>query len=233
MAINPNRPTITYENVAVFQSEHLSYGSESNSGQNLSFLPLVQSINFSFDTPRINSSALGSKNLIDQSNFVAPNVSFSIKATEDFGELFSNFIEDGEFSGAQNFTTSRNFYAVINDKKGFSISGENLYLKNTIGVGNCFLNNVTIEQSVNGRLSSTYDFVGSNLQVKNLDYETIYFQDFESLPLGNLANRPITDPIEQLHDSLGIITVTEQGGGEDSIVVTESTLGMPGTKSCK
>lgn len=233
MAINKSRPTITYENVAVFQSEHLSYGSGSNSGQNLSFLPLVQGIDFSFDTPRINSSALGSKNLIDQSNFVAPNVRFSIKATEDFGELFSNFIEDGEFSGSQNFKTSRNFYAVINDKKGFDISGENLYLKNTIGVGNCFLNNVTIEQSVNGILSSKYDFVGSNLQVKNLDYKTIYFQDYESLPLGDLANNPNTAPIEQLHDSLGILTVTEEGGGQDSIVVTDSPLGMPGTKSLK
>ncbi len=233
MAINKSRPTITYENVAVFQSEHLSYGSGSNSGQNLSFLPLVQGIDFSFDTPRINSSALGSKNLIDQSNFVAPNVRFSIKATEDFGELFSNFIEDGEFSGSQNFKTSRNFYAVINDKKGFDISGENLYLKNTIGVGNCFLSNVTIEQSVNGILSSKYDFVGSNLQVKNLDYKTIYFQDYESLPLGSLVNNPNTAPIEQLHDSLGIITVKEEGGGQDYITVTNTSLGMQGTKSLK
>ena len=231
MAINPNRPVITYENVAVFQSDTPAHSGASNSGQNLSFLPLVQGVNFSIDVARTNVGALGTKDFIDQSNRSAPDVKFTINTIENFGDLFSSLVSGAGVRG--NLNIDRNFYAVINDKKAFDISRENLYSKNTIGVGNCFLNNVNIGQSVNGMLSSQYDFVASNLQVKDLDYKTIYFQDYESLPLGSLANSPNTDPIEQLHDSLGIITVTEVGGGQDSIVVTESTLGMPGTKSLR
>ena len=78
MAINPNRPIITYENVAVFQSDTPAHSGVSNSGQNLSFLPLVQSINFSTDVERTNVGAIGTKDFIDQSNRSAPDVNFTI-----------------------------------------------------------------------------------------------------------------------------------------------------------
>ena len=69
MAINPNRPIITYENVAVFQSDTPAHSGVSNSGQNLSILPLVQSINFSTDLERTNVGAIGTKDFIDSTNF--------------------------------------------------------------------------------------------------------------------------------------------------------------------
>ena len=62
MAINPDRPIITYENVALFQSQTPAHDTGSNSAKNLSFLPLVQGIDFSVDIPRTNVGALGAKN---------------------------------------------------------------------------------------------------------------------------------------------------------------------------
>lgn len=167
MAINANRPTITYENIALFQSDTPAHSVSSNSGDGLSFLSLVQGISFSVDIPRTNAGALGTKNFIDQSNRNAPDVQFSVNTIEDFGDLFS-----GLFSGnsvRDNLNIDRNFYAIIGNKKGFDVSGENLSGRDVLSFGNCFLNNVSISQSVNGIINSTYNYVGSNLEAQQLE----------------------------------------------------------------
>ena len=89
MSINPNRKIITYENIALLQSDTPAHSSNSNSESNLSFLPLVQEINFSVEIPRTNVGQLGSKSFIDQSNRLAPDVNFNVSVFEDFGNLFS------------------------------------------------------------------------------------------------------------------------------------------------
>ena len=163
MAINVNRPIITYENIALFQSDAPAHDVISNSGDGLSFLPLVQGIDFSVDIPRTNVGALGTKGFIDQSNRNAPDVQLSVNNIESFGDLFSGIgIKD-------NLNTDRNFYAVIGDKKSFDVSGENLSGRDVLSFGNCFLNNVSISQSVNGLINSTYSYVGSNLQAQKLE----------------------------------------------------------------
>jgi hypothetical protein len=167
MAINTDRPIITYENIALFQSDTPAHSVASNSGQNLSFLPLVQSINFSVDIPRTNAGALGTKGFIDQSNRNAPDVQFSVNTIEDFGDLFT-----GLFSGhnvRDNLNIDRNFYAVIGNERGFDVSGENLSGRDVLSFGNCFLNNVSISQSINGLINSQYSYVGSNLEAQKID----------------------------------------------------------------
>lgn len=167
MAINVNRPIITYENIALFQSDAPAHDVISNSGDGLSFLPLVQGIDFSVDIPRTNVGALGTKGFIDQSNRNAPDIQLSINTIEDFGDLFS-----GLFSGdnvRDNLNTDRNFYAVVGNKRGFDVSGENLSGRDVLSFGNCFLNNVSISQSVNGLINSSYSYVGSNLQAQELE----------------------------------------------------------------
>lgn len=116
MAINPDRKIITYENIALLQSDTPAHSSNSNSASNLSFLPLVQGINFSVEIPRTNVGQLGSKSFIDQSNRSAPDVNFNVNVFEDFGNLFS-----GLFSGSgirDNLNIDRNFYAYVDPKKG-------------------------------------------------------------------------------------------------------------------
>ena len=166
MAINVDRPIITYENIALFQSDTPAHSTESNSGQNLSFLPLVQGVNFSVDIERTNAGALGTKGFIDQSNRNAPDLQFSINTIEDFGHLFSGLM--GGESIRDNLNIDRNFYAVIGDKRSFDVSGENLNGRDVLSFGNCFLNNVSISQSINGTINSTYDYIGSNLQAQEL-----------------------------------------------------------------
>lgn len=167
MAINSDRPIITYENVALFQSQTPAHSAVSNSGSNLSFLPLVQGISFSVDIPRTNAGALGTKGFIDQSNRNAPDVQFSINTIEDFGNLFSGLVSGGNVRG--NLNIDRNFYAIVGDERGVDVSGENLSDRDVLSFGNCFLNNVSISQSVNRLMSSSYSYVGSNLQAQELE----------------------------------------------------------------
>jgi hypothetical protein len=173
MAINIDRPIITYENIALFQSDAPAHSAASNSGDGLSFLPLVQSIDFSVDIPRTNAGALGTKGFIDQSNRNAPDLQFSINTIEDFGDLFSGLVSGD--SVRNNLNIDRNFYAIIGDKRGFDISGQSLSGRDVLSFGNCFLNNISLSQSVNGLMNSTYSYVGSNLQAQKLEQAGIIF----------------------------------------------------------
>lgn len=166
MAINPDRKIITYENIALFQSDSPAHSGTSNNFNNVSFLPLVQGVSFGIDIPRTNVGALGSKDLIDQSNRNAPDVLVSINTLESFGGLLS-----GLFSGSSvrdDLNIDRNFYATIGSERGLDVSGENLGDSDTISFGNCFLTDVSMSQSINGFINSTYSFVGSNLQAQRL-----------------------------------------------------------------
>ena len=173
MSINENRPIITYENIALFQSDAPAHSIASNSGDGLNFLPLVQSIDFSVDIPRTNAGALGTKGFIDQSNRNAPDLQFSINTIENFGDLFSGLVSSD--SVRNNLNIDRNFYAIIGDKRGFDISGQSLSGLDVLSFGNCFLNNVSLSQSVNGLMNSTYSYVGSNLQAQKLEQAGIIF----------------------------------------------------------
>lgn len=173
MAINIDRPIITYENIALFQSDAPAHSIASNSGDGLNFLPLVQSIDFSVDIPRTNAGALGTKGFIDQSNRNAPDLQFSINTIENFGDLFYGLVSGD--SVRNNLNIDRNFYAIIGDKRGFDISGQSLSGLDVLSFGNCFLNNVSLSQSVNGLMNSTYSYVGSNLQAQKLKQNGIIF----------------------------------------------------------
>ena len=124
MAINPDRPVITYENVALFQSNTPAHNLSSNNAQNLSFLPLVQGIEFSTDIQRTNVGALGTKDFIDQSNRNAPDVQFSINTIENFSNLFSNLISGSTVN--DNLNLDRNFYAYIAPKRGFDAKSDRI-----------------------------------------------------------------------------------------------------------
>jgi len=166
MAIKNNRPIITYENVAILMSDAPAYSVDSNTGYNLSFLPFVQSIDLSFDAERTNVGSIGSKKIIDSSNRSAPDVNFNINIYEDFELLFYNM-----FSGSgirENLNLDRNFYAIIGDERGYDISNGDLSEKDFLSFGNCFLQNISISQSINSLMSSQYSFVGSNIQAQKL-----------------------------------------------------------------
>lgn len=237
MAINENRPTITYENIAVFCSAESAHNSGSNSGDRLSFVPLVQAADISFSIDRKSVGEIGSKTLNKQQLLSAPDVNFTISKGETFDQLFGHFFPQRKT--ADNFNVDRNFYLYLGDVKSEDVmqsSGSNelqLSLEtgnDFVSIGNCFLNNLSISQSVNGLLTSKYSYVGSNLQAQTFDYsdKTIYFNDFESLSVGG-KNADAGD----LDDSLGILNVTDELGGSESITVTDGDQMGGGTRSLR
>jgi hypothetical protein len=116
MAINQNRPVISYENIALLQSNVPAYSEPSNSGANISFLPLVQSIDVSVDFQRNNVGQIGSKNFANQSFQNAPDVNLTINTFEDFGNLFS-CLSTGNII-REDLDLDRNFYAYIAPERG-------------------------------------------------------------------------------------------------------------------
>lgn len=237
MAINENRPTITYENIAVFCSAESAHNSGSNSGDGLSFVPLVQAADISFSIDRKSVGEMGSKTLNKQQLLSAPDVNFTISKGETFDQLFGHFFPQRKT--ADNFNVDRNFYLYLGDVKSEDVmqpSGSNelqLSLEtgnDFVSIGNCFLNNLSISQSVNGLLTSKYSYVGSNLQAQTFDYseDTVYFNDFEHLNTGG-KNADAGD----LDDSLGILNVTDEIGGTESITVTDGDQMGSGTRSLR
>ena len=173
MSVNLDRPIITYETSAFFQSSSPSYDLASNSGENLSFVPFVQGVDFSFDIPMDSVASIGTKSFVNRSNTISPNIDFSIKTLENFGHLFSNLFVSGAIK--DDLDDDTNFYAVIGDKKGFDVSNRSLSGVDVLGFGNCFLKNVQISQSINGLMTSDYSFTASNIQAQKLEQNGNFF----------------------------------------------------------
>ena len=170
MSTNIQRPVITYENVAVFQGDIPAHSEAANSGASLEFIPSVQSLSFSFDIQRSNRAKIGSRDFIDRSNRVSPNVNLSIDINEDFGQLFTNLLT-GSSNIRNNFNVDRNFYAVIGDKRGVDMTGNSLTNVDMLSFGNCFLTDLSMSQSVNGLITSQYSFIASNVELQKSSSE--------------------------------------------------------------
>ena len=125
MSINPERPVITYENVALFQGSPMANSIINNSGDGLKFLPNVIGIDFSFDTSNRNVGALGTKNLISNTTNLSPDINLNIRTSEGFGNLFSGYMQYGD-SVRSDLNVDTNIYAVIGGQYGIDVSGQNL-----------------------------------------------------------------------------------------------------------
>lgn len=227
MAINPDRPIITYENVALFQGE------SSNSGD-IKFLPGVQSLSYSFDLQRNSVGQLGSKKFISRNPGLYPDINLEIQKNEDFNDLFSNYIKYGEFQEDKDFKSNRDFYMVIGDERGEDIGFDSLSGKDCISFGKCFLNNLSISQNVNGLMTSSYSFVGSYIQAEEVKEETVYWNDFEDLDI-DTTNLSQGGPVNvtALADTYGNLSIWGLHGGNTTIVQTVNASGLDGDKNLR
>lgn len=173
-----DRQVITYENVALLQGGTGAYVTGSNSGLNLEFVKGVQSLGFSIQTNNQNVGNVGSRKIEKRSNMQAADVGFTVTKLEDFDDLFTNVIPYGDFNLAD-FNRDRNFYALIGDQRGNDVSGMNVSGSTFLTFGNCFLDNVSISQSINGLLESQYSFLASNVEARQAENKVVYFNDFE------------------------------------------------------
>lgn len=189
MSSNVKRPIIKYSNVALIQSDSPCHATAANSGDSLSFVPLVNAISFSFDLNRSQEGGLGSKNLLANSNWRPADVNFNVSKNEDFGNLFSNLMTEGAI--LNNFDNDRNFYVLVHDeeKKDILNIEYDITQADVLSFGNCFLNNISLSQSVGGFLTSEYSFMGSNMQAQKLSSFTTgqYFGGSGIAPSFNLT----------------------------------------------
>ena len=204
--MTPSRPRVTYENVALFQSMgEKAHVFSFNSGSGLSFVPHVQSIDFSFDMGRQSAGAIGSKKLITQGAKLNPDVNFNISTIETFGSLFSNYFQDGD-RVRNDLNIDKNFYAVIGRDRGKPVTGENISGQTNIAFGNCFLNNISMSQNVNGLLQSQYSFVASNMIGQEI-------QERKHFINSNLT----TNPSDVVTSSSSNVSVTDAGAITDEL----------------
>ena len=197
MTTKNTRPNIGYENIALLTSSKIANNPASNSGNNIEFVKNVVGANFAFESNRQNISSLGSKGLMQQSAQLYPEIQFSVQKNEDFDDLFTDFRQHGESSGilsggfgTTDQTADRNFYMVVGDNKGVDVTGETLSGRDCISFGNCSLANLSISQNVRGVLTSSYDYVGSNIQAQQLKPKVVYSNDFETMVSGTGLSTP-------------------------------------------
>lgn len=237
MSINSKRPVITYENVALFQGYPGANSTINNSGDGLKFLPNVIGIDFSFETQTQKVGALGTKNLISNTSNLSPDINLNIRTSEGFGHLFSGYVQHGD-SVRSDLNVDTNIYAVVGSEHGRDVSGQNLSGLDVLSFGNCFLNNVSVNQSAGNLMQSTYSFTCSNVQAQKLEHRIMYFNDFDHLTPEDYAPFRVGGRIyaTDLEDNRGLKISNRypQGGSigtGEGIVQTANASGMPGVRS--
>ena len=144
--------------IAVFYSKDKFDQTEMDAGSGMSFLPAVQDLKFGFDGITQKNKSIGSRKKSFTYSNQAPDVSVDVSILENFETLFEDAFSGGNL--VSDLDNGKNFYFLISDDE--QRTALSLY-KNSISVGNCFLNSVSISQSVNGILKSDYSYVGSNI----------------------------------------------------------------------
>ena len=186
--MSTNRQVIGYENVALFQSNTGAYATGSNSETGMVFIGNAQSLDFSFSVNREDVEGLGSRGLVSTQNTTAVDVDLTINTLEDFSGLFNR-----SFLSGQSRSGDTNIYAVIGLDKSKDIVRQNLSGQDVLCFGNCFLQNLSMNQTVGGIMSSNYQFVASNVEVNKIEPRAIYTNDFENVTGFNGEDLTVTE----------------------------------------
>ena len=243
MSFNYKRPVISYENVTVLESDFT--GISATETGNLSFVPHVQSLNFSFGTERKNIKQLASKDFASNQTYLSPDINLNFNKFENLGNFFK---EVPKILSGQN--SDKNILAIIGDTRGTSFTGDTLSGKEVLGFGNCFLENVSIRQSLNGLLEADYSYIASNVQATVLDSKVLYHNDFEHFDakdysvagggagvLNSNLDAGGSLVAGDLEDGRGLVEINTQDvsgveiGAGEGIVQTVNASGMPGDRS--
>ena len=150
------RPTIEYNNIALFKSQQPAYSNASNSGSGINHVRGVQGISFDFNVDRTKTTSLGTKNLLTNQNHLQPDVSLAIRGLETLksGSAFTGLFKDGVLNIKEApLNEDCNFYALLSQDRGEDAldvqgigqnSSRNISGRDVISFGNAFLSNVSI-----------------------------------------------------------------------------------------
>tara|TARA_X000001382_G_scaffold130173_3_gene124199 strand:- start:6572 stop:8065 length:1494 start_codon:yes stop_codon:yes gene_type:complete len=172
------------DDIAIFYSDDQFSQEQMNHGSGMYFLPAVQDLKFGFDGLTKKNKSIGSRNQSFTYPNQAPDISVDISILENFETLFEDVFTGGNL--LHNFDSGKNFYFLIStDEERTALSR----YKNSISVGNCFLDSVNISQSINGVLKSDYSYVGSNILAQEYQGTSVtdtsdinFFQPIPSKP---------------------------------------------------
>lgn len=144
--------------ISIFYSDDEFDQNKMNSGSGMSLLPSVQDLRFGFDDLTKKNSFIGSRKKSFTYPNQAPDVSVDISILENFETLFEHAFTGGGV--VSNLDNGKNFYFLISDEEKREALSD---YKNSISIGNCFLDSINISQSINGILKGDYSYVGSNI----------------------------------------------------------------------
>jgi len=146
------------DDIAVFYSKDDFDQVKMDAGSGMSFLPAVQDLNFGFDGLTKKNNYIGSRKKSFTYPNQAPDISVDISILENFETLFEDAFTGGSL--VQDLDNGKNFYFLIStDEERTALSK----YKSSISIGNCFLDSISINQSINGILKSDYSYIGSNI----------------------------------------------------------------------
>lgn len=158
------------KNRVIYQSDALFVSSGVNStGENAhAQLRRVQSANYSFNITRQDVNQFGQLSRIEAIILESPTVSFdaSYYLGDGFNEEALGFLNniDGGFVSGQIASSSGNNFYILTAPEGvdanFNTSGESY---NTIGIGNAFLTDYTVDAAVGDIPTVSVSFEGSNM----------------------------------------------------------------------
>jgi hypothetical protein len=194
MTIKNKRPIIRYNNVALLRSKSPAFSELSNSGENIKFLPRVESLDFSFDTNKNTLETIGSKNL--QNHFYNPgvDVNLNINLIENFDGIFLEYFNGDGL--VENVDKDINIYAIISETLEGNAINDSLDSFDMVSFGNCQLDSFSMSQSVNGLINSAYSFVAVNVLAERISgISGVFSGDLPALNLtGNQTNEISNTP---------------------------------------
>ncbi len=153
-----NRLVNQYNDITIFYSNDEFDQVKMDAGDEMFFLPAVQDLKFEFTNNAKKDKSIGSRkqDLIYPNQ--APDVSLNISILENFETLFEDVFSGGNL--VNDLDNGKNFYFLLSDEE--KQTRLNSY-KSCVSIGNCFLNSININQSVNSVMTSNYSYVGSNI----------------------------------------------------------------------
>ena len=158
-----SRNRVIYQSEALFASKEIN----STSKQDHMQLRRVQSANYSFNVSRTDINQFGQLSRIDSLILEAPTVSADVSyyLTDGYNEEVLNFsnsnLNVGFVSGQITSSSGQNLYIMTSPEgKDANFSAGSF---GSIGIGNAFVTDYSLEASVGGFPTITVSFEGSNI----------------------------------------------------------------------
>lgn len=166
MTTNIKRPVIRYNNISLLKGGSPAFDINSNSGDGVSFLSYVNSLNFNFSVPKNKEQVISSKSSLNHFFKPGVEVKLQLQKNEDFDDLFLEYFTTAGL--VEDLNKDFNLYGIIADQVGRDSIHPNLSGFDMISFGNCHLDSLSMSQTINGLVNSDYSFTAYNMKAERV-----------------------------------------------------------------